>query len=466
MGATTSSALLPARLAGWTMTDFRDTDFEGATETLVRDVERDRPLEAVVRVVDTPATPDHIRLSSGSCTVGSAEDADIRISEATVSRHHLRLALVPAGVLVEDLGSHNGTTYHGQKIQKLVMALGGRIQIGAVTLAIDLDPDALQGGLPPYVATAYRGIVGPSAAMRRLFAILERLEGTLASVLVEGASGVGKELIATALHEGSAVADGPFVVVNCGAIAPELVASELFGHIAGAYTGAVAAREGAFASADGGTLFLDEIGELPLQVQPMLLRALEAGEVRPVGADAPRKVKVRIVAATNRRLDEEVGAGRFREDLYFRLAVVRLHVPPLRERPDDIGALARHFAEELGVDDLSPEVIDQLAQLPWPGNARELRNAVEAYAALGTIQPRQGLSSVDLDRMLRSHLKLNRPYREQKDALLERFTQLYLAALLEHTKGNQTAAARLAGLGRSYFNRLLRKCGLRDYRSR
>ncbi|MBW2526708.1 MAG: sigma 54-dependent Fis family transcriptional regulator [Deltaproteobacteria bacterium] len=447
------------------MTDSREPSFD-ETATLVRDVKRDRPLEAVVRVLGAPATPELVRLSRGTCTVGSADDADIRIAEPTVSRHHVRLALVPEGVLVEDLGSHNGTTYHGQRIQTLVMALGGRIQVGAVTLALELDSDALEQALPPYVLGDYRGIVGPSPAMRRLFATLERLEGTLANVLVEGPSGVGKELIATALHEGSSVADGPFVVVNCGAIAPELVASELFGHTVGAYTGAVTPREGAFASAHGGTLFLDEIGELPLQVQPMLLRTLETGEVRPLGTDAARQVKVRIVAATNRRLEEEVAAGRFREDLYFRLAVVRLSVPPLRERPQDVGPLARHFAAGIGLDELPETIIDQLAQMPWPGNARELRNAVEAYAALGTIQAHQGLPSTDLDRVLRSHLELARPYGEQKDALVERFTRLYLETLLDHTKGNQTAAARLAGLGRSYFNRLLQKYGLRAGRTR
>src|SRR6185503_10855221 len=228
-----------------------------------------------------------------------------------------------------------------------------------VEIAIDPDLVSLHGS-PEAESAGYRGLVGVSAAMRRIFAILLRLEGSLINVLIEGESGVGKELIARALHEGSSVHEGPLVIVNCAALGRELVLSELFGHRKGAFTGAVEARKGAFEAADGGTLFLDEIGELPLDVQPMLLRALESGEAKPLGENAPRKVRVRVVAATSRDLEQEMQAGRFREDLYYRLAVVKLTIPPLRERPEDVEVLAQRFASAAGLGALPPEVIERL----------------------------------------------------------------------------------------------------------
>jgi DNA-binding NtrC family response regulator len=341
----------------------------------------------------------------------------------------------------------------------MVLPFGGRIEVGAVSLSIEVDAQALQEGLS-YDDDSYRGMVGASRAMRRLFAMLTRLEGSLVTVLCEGESGVGKELVARALHEGSTVRAGPFVVVNCGAISRDLVASELFGHKKGAFTGALEARRGAFESADGGTLFLDEIGELPLEEQPMLLRALETGDVRPVGGDQPRQVRVRVVAATNRNLEREAEAGRFREDLFYRLAVVRLEVPPLRDRVEDIGLLARRFATATGLPALPDDVIDQLRARPWPGNVRELRNAVQAFAALGVLpQPKRARSSA-LDGALGDLVDVTRPYADQKEDLVDRFTRAYLLALLAHTGGNQRVAAELAGLDRTYLGRLLVKHGI------
>jgi transcriptional regulator with GAF, ATPase, and Fis domain len=303
-------------------------------------------------------------------------------------------------------------------------------------------------------------MVGASKAMHHLFTILERLEGSLVTALIEGESGTGKDLVARALREGSSVAKGPFVVLNCGAIPRELVASELFGHKRGAFSGAVESRRGAFELADHGTLFLDEIGELPLEVQPMLLRALEEGEVRPLGGDRAEHVKVRVVAATNRDLSREVEAGRFREDLFYRLAVVRLPVPPLRERPEDIAPLALRFASNAGLADLPAGVLEQLKARAWPGNVRELRNAVQAYAALGTLPDTRRSSAATLDFALGELADLNRSYQEQKDALVDRFTRIYLQAMLTHTGNNQSAAARLSGLDRTYLRKLLAKHGL------
>ncbi len=297
--------------------------------------------------------------------------------------------------------------------------------------------------------------------MRKLFSTLTRLEGSLVNVLIQGESGVGKELCAQALHEGSSISHGPFIPINCGALPRELVASELFGHKRGAFTGALEARAGAFEKADGGTLFLDEIGELPLDVQPMLLRALESGEVRAVGGDSGRSVRVRVLAATNRNLSEDAAAGRFREDLYFRLAVVTLQVPPLRERPADIPALAARFASDVGYPELPPDVVAELSSRPWPGNVRELRNAIQAYVALGDLPAgRAAVADDELDRVLRKMTDPSRSYTEQKDELGARFTRIYLELIMRKVSGNQSEAAKIAGLDRGYFGKLLAKHGV------
>jgi DNA-binding NtrC family response regulator len=435
--------------------------YDDSTDTLVRDAPR-RPLGAIVNVETGGGRPARLRFGSGKCVIGSGADCDLVLADGTVSRRHAVLELVPEGVAVEDAGSRNGTFYLGQRVERMVLPFGGRLQLGSALIGVELDREALTGDLAPTAAPSYRGLVGPSLAMRQLFALLERLEGSLVTVLIEGESGTGKELVASALHQGSRVAPGPFVALNCGAIATELVASELFGHRRGAFSGAHEARLGAFASADGGTLFLDEIGELPLEVQPALLRALESGEVRAVGSDEVVRVKVRLLAATNRNLGEQVREGGFREDLYYRLAVVRVRIPPLRDRPEDVGALVQHFARGSGARELPREVVARLEARPWRGNVRELRNVVEAYVALGVLPGNEGTDpGPALDRALSELVDVRRPYPEQKDALVERFTRLYLERLLEHTGGNQTRAAELAGLGRAYLGRLLAKYDLK-----
>jgi transcriptional regulator with GAF, ATPase, and Fis domain len=422
-----------------------------------------RPVPARVRVNSGQATPATFRLTRGSCIIGGAANADIVLDDTTVSRRHVELTLSPEGVLVTDLGSRNGTFYLGQRVERMTLSLGSRIRVGSSEISIEADEELLADSVRGADAgTEYRGIYGRSGAMRQLFAKLQRLEGSLVNVLVQGESGVGKELIARALHQGSLLRDAPLVVVNCGAFAKELVASELFGHKRGAFTGAVEHRKGAFERADGGTLFLDEVGELPLDVQPMLLRALELGEIQAVGDDQPKRVKVRAIAATNRSLQTEARAGRFREDLFFRLAVVTLTVPPLRERADDVPLLASRFAQAEGVLELPAELTTELAQRALPGNVRELKNAVLAYLALGDLP--EGSTPLraddDLDAAIRRSLTLDRAYAEQKDELANRFTRLYLEALLRRVGGNQTEAAKLANLNRGYLGRLVAKHGL------
>jgi transcriptional regulator with GAF, ATPase, and Fis domain len=413
------------------------------------------PLPVVVRVVGSSAS--HVLRPGATCTVGSADGADLVIASPTVSRAHAELTLVPEGVRVRDVGSRNGTFYLGQRIVEAVLAPSATIRLGSVDVSFAVDAGGL-ASLPEYAQPAYRGVLGPSGAMRRLFAVLVRLEGSLAPVLLEGESGVGKEVVAKAIHDGSGVAGGPFVAVNCGALPRDLVASELFGHKKGAFTGATESRRGLFDAADGGTLFLDEIGELPLELQPHLLRVLETGEVRPVGSDAGHRVKVRIVAATNRDVDEEVRAGRFREDLLYRLGVVRLRIPPLRERLEDIATLAAHFA---GDQELPSAVLEALRARDFPGNVRELRNAVQAWAALGVLPEPRRSSVATLELALGEMVDPRAPYAPQKEAIVDRFTAIYLRRLLADAGGSQTAAARIADLDRGYLGRLLVKYGIK-----
>jgi transcriptional regulator with GAF, ATPase, and Fis domain len=428
------------------------------TATHARTGTQARPLEVIVRVSGAPAAPAEVRLRAGTCLIGSAPTCDIVVNDPTVSRTHLELHLVPEGVGVRDLGSRNGTFYLGQRVEKMILRPGARLELGSAVVAVEPDAAALSSE-SAYDREDYRGAVGRSLAMKRLFGTLQRLEGSLVTVLLEGESGVGKEVVARAIHSGSRVADGPLVTVNCGAIARELVASELFGHKKGAFTGATDHRTGAFDEAGDGTLFLDEIGELPLDLQPALLRVLETGEVRPVGGDRAHNVRVRIVAATNRDLLKEVAAGRFREDLYYRLAVVRLPIPPLRERPDDVEPLAQRFAESVGLEALPAAVLEGLKSRAFPGNVRELRNAVHAFAALGVLPlPTQRPGST-LELALSELVDTSRPYADLKDELVDRFTRLYLKALLARTGGNQSAAARLAGLDRTHMGRLVSKHG-------
>jgi len=391
--------------------------------------------------------------------LGSGEPNDIVITDKTVSRAHVELARVSGGVLVRDLGSRNGTFYLGQRIKEIVLAVGARIQLGTATVALDPDTESLLDGLA-FDRTEHRGIVGSSLRMRKLFALLERLEASLATVLIEGPSGVGKERVARAIHEGSKRATGKLVVVNCGAFAKDLVASELFGHRRGAFTGAIETRKGAFETADGGTLFLDEVGELPLEVQPALLRALELGEIRPVGEEETKRVDVRVIAATNRDLEAEVAANHFREDLFFRLAVVRVQVPPLRGRPEDIALLAEHFAQALSIS-LPAPILEELKRRPWRGNARELRNALQAYASVGELPPAVGGQGAAAPiGSFEDIADPTQPYAEQKDAIVDDFTRAYLKALMAYANGNQAAAARIAQLDRTYLGRMLAKYGL------
>jgi transcriptional regulator with GAF, ATPase, and Fis domain len=298
--------------------------------------------------------------------------------------------------------------------------------------------------------------------MQHVRELIEQVARHDTSVMLRGESGTGKEMAARSIHVASARRNGPFVAINCGAIPAELLESELFGHEKGAFTGAIATRKGRFELAEGGTLFLDEIGELPLNVQPVLLRALELRRITPVGSSEERPVDVRLICATNRELGAEVRAGNFREDLFYRIFVVELELPPLRQRREDIAVIATEFARRQGLLALPPDVLEALGRHDWPGNVRELRNAVEAYTAIGAMpRPSAQCQGQELDAALAEFIDPKLPYAEQKGEIVRRFTRAYLDRLMQSTAGNQSEAARLSGLERSYLGKLIEKLGLR-----
>jgi DNA-binding NtrC family response regulator len=381
------------------------------------------------------------------------------IESETASRRHAELRLVPEGVHITDLESKNGLYYLGQRFERMVLQPGSRFRLGSVEITLDIDGETFaerEADDPD----RYGDLIGVSPKMRQLFSQLLRLEGSKVNLLIVGETGTGKELVARALHEHSPARNGPLVTVNCAALDRSLVRSELFGHQKGSFTGATQQHAGAFAAADGGTLFLDEIGELPAEVQPVLLRALELRKIVPVGSHSERAVDVRLVAATHRNLRAEVDAGRFREDLYYRVQVVRLDIPALRERSEDIPVLAEFMARRQGAS-LPADFVEALSRHRWPGNVRELRNAVEAYLAVGAV-PREGaVEARAIDAALVEFIDPTQTYADQKNEVLQRFTRAYLERLLEQTAGNQSEAARLSGLERSYLGKLVAKLGLR-----
>ena len=304
--------------------------------------------------------------------------------------------------------------------------------------------------------------------MQTVFDLLGKASGSDATIMLEGETGTGKEVSAEAIHKGSPRRDKPFLVVDCGAMPPQLLESELFGHERGAFTGAVSSRQGVFEAANGGTVFLDEIGELAIDLQPKLLRVLERREVRRVGTNNHVPVNVRLIAATNRSLREQVAAHKFRSDLYYRLAVVEVKLPPLRERLADLPALVEHIVRNLGqVDDealasvRSPQFLGALAEHNWPGNIRELRNHLERCVALHDFAPPRGAGAVSVPGP-ESAVNIGQPLREAREAWVSAFERRYLEELLRQHENRVSAAARAAGVDRIYFYRLLWKHGLRQ----
>ena len=300
-------------------------------------------------------------------------------------------------------------------------------------------------------------MVGDSPALRQIRLLIQRLAPLPSTVLITGASGTGKEVAARALHHQSPRAERPFVAINCGAMAPELIESELFGHLKGAFTGASGAREGLFFYAQGGTLFLDEVGELPPLLQTRLLRVLEEKKVRPVGAEREIPVDVRVVAATNRDLGTAVAEGRFRQDLYYRLDVMHIYIPPLAERPEDIAPLARHFmhqiAAHLGMPELplAAELLEKMRGYPWPGNARELRNVIERTLILGQFP----MACIGGEAAAAA-----RSGETAEDVSMETVERRHILKVLDDAAGNKSEAARRLGLSRKTLERKCAEWGI------
>ncbi len=407
----------------------------------------------------TSGTPDE---GSERIRVGTAEGNELLLSDPTVSRFHVEIVRRADRLLLIDHRSTNGTrigavTLRGAECE---IAPGASIIIGETTLSVSEGPVVM---LELGSTTGFGGVLGRSAAIRRLTASLEKLAEKTAAVLLVGESGVGKEVAARALHEGGPRRSGPFVTLDCGAIAPSLFVGELMGHERGAFTGADFARPGVFERAHGGTLLLDEIGELPLEHQSALLGLLERRKVRRLGGRDELGFDVRVVAATNRDLKAAVNAGTFRLDLYFRLAVVTLHVPPLRDRVEDIPILVESFLREEGTSPastpFSKEKLAELARHEWPGNVRELKNFVLATLATGEAPSIEATGK--LGPSTAAGAALDSPYRQARKELLEGFEVAYLRRLLERSQGNVREAARIAEMDRSYLIELLSRHGLR-----
>lgn len=424
------------------------------------------PLPEVTFTLLVVAGPDRGRSftldgsQASRALLGQSLACEFQLSDRTVSRRHLSLDVRADRVRVCDLGSSNGTRVNGVRIFEAELAGGELLQLGASSLRLELGEAEPQTVLSE--GSQFGTTIGASTEMRRLYPLCERLAASNVPVVIEGETGTGKEVLAESLHRQSARADQPFVVFDCTTVPAQLVEAELFGHDRGAYTGAVNARAGVFQEADGGTLFIDEIGDLELSLQPKLLRAIERNEVRPLGSRGAVRVDVRIIAATRRDLDREVQAGRFRDDLFHRLAVTRIELPPLRARKGDIALLATHLCRQLGHDpsELPNALLLNWEQAPWPGNVRELRNAVARYFALGELAE-SGLargeraatdSPLGHDDLVGSLLEL--PLAEARQRVVEEFERRYIRRQLERCAGNVTHAAAAAGVVRRHFQTL------------
>ncbi len=408
----------------------------------------------------TPTVDKPITVAADGSSIGSHPSNGVRLDEKTVSRFHCEVGQDERGLFVRDLKSTNGTIVDGVLVEKGYLKHGSRLVLGKVELAVEFSGDI--ESVPLSDKNQFGPLIGSSVPMRRVFTQLERAAGSDATVLINGETGTGKEAAAEAIHGASRRANGPFVVIDCGAIHPHLLESELFGHERGAFTGANESRAGAFEEANGGTIFLDELGELPLELQPRLLRVLEKREVRRVGQNDYRPVDVRVIAATHRDLRTLTNEGEFRPDLYYRLAVMSVRLPSLRERLDDLPMLADHLLGRLGLsprqraDMINEEMLTHLRVAAWPGNVRELRNYLERCMVLGEVVPMaDGLADGTAPSV---RINPHASYHEaRKDGISDWERQYLLAVLAQHKGVKLAAIARTIGIDRHYFYRLLRR---------
>jgi DNA-binding NtrC family response regulator len=443
-----------------------DSETDPAKATLPLAGARARIDPAAVRrfqltIVEGPEVGTSRQSHSDKCSIGSHPLNDFVIDDPTVSRFHCEVRIGPDGARVRDLDSLNGTVVDGVGAVEAFLRGGSLLRLGRPVIRFDFSSESNR--LPLSERTSFGSLVGSSVAMRSCFALMERAAATDSTVLLEGETGTGKTRAAMSIHEESARKDAPFVVVDCAAIPANLLESELFGHEKGSFTGAQARRIGAFEEASGGTIFLDEIGELPGELQPKLLRVLENREIRRVGSNAYLPVNVRVIAATNRDLRAAVNTGSFRADLYFRLAVVKIHIPALRQRPEDIPALVEQVLKTLSDEAKSleplraPDFIARLQHSAWPGNIRELRNYIERCLVFEDAVPLSEPAPPSSE----GHVDASQPYALARRRALDQFERTYLQSLLALHQGKVTHAAAAAEMDRVYFYRLLRRHGIK-----
>ncbi len=431
---------------------------------------RERLVQATVTVIEGPDLGLAFPLSEKPIVLGKARDCEIVLTDRAVSGRHLELRLDGSSVRLKDLGSTNGTYVGEAKVIESVVPAGSVVTVGRTRLHLRSDED---GGtlLTPSASDHFGGLFGNSVPMRQVFAVLERASTRDVSVLLDGETGTGKELAARAVHAHSHRSSGPLVVLDCSAVAPELIESQLFGHRRGSFTGAMQDRAGVFESARGGTVFLDELDSLPLDLQPKLLRVIESREVVRLGEFEPRPIDVRLVAACGRSPEEAVARGELRKDLYFRLAVVRVTLPALRDRMEDIPLLVKRLLATIGSNQVMVEdgaALDRLQRHPWMGNVRELRNVLERGLLLA---PPGATSLTQLPLRLNPvmagaddggprvprEIDLRLPYKEAKESALGIFEKEYLRAALARNGANLSRTARDVGLTRHHLRKLLRR---------
>jgi DNA-binding NtrC family response regulator len=437
-----------------------------AATTIIQVAGRDvgvRVRQVRLEVTDGPAAGANAVLGRRKLTVGSHASNDFVVADPAVSRFHFRIVADENGYRVVDTNSANGTVLDGTRVRDAYVSDGARIDAGESQITVRFLDEEVDIELSQ--EDQFGEAVGRSVKMREVFALARRAAATPMTVLLLGETGTGKDVMARAIHENSQVARGPFVVFDCGAAAPTLIESELFGHVRGAFTGADIERPGVFERASGGTLFLDEIGELPLDLQPKLLRALDSQRITRVGGTEEIAVNVRMIAATNRDLRKAVDEESFRSDLFYRLAVIPIELPPLRERVEDIPLLAGHFLRGVlnhgGRDPkwLLPhleEAFGALENHEWPGNIRELRNAIERAAALANPAElkKDGLTQLV---ELRSSVARTRNAQLPLEQARAQFDREYLRDLLDAHHGDIKHAAAVAGIHPKSLERLLRR---------
>jgi len=413
-------------------------------------------------VIKGPDRGESVELRSKEVSFGSAPSCDLVLTDKTVSRRHLVAQPSGDSVILQDQGSTNGCFVQGSRFKEISIGHGAEFKLGRTLVKYLPDEEVVEP--EPAEQSSFGSMIGGDVKMRQLFKLMSDIGQTDATCLIEGETGTGKELIAEEIHNHSNRRDGPFVVFDCGSVPRELIESALFGHLKGSFTGAHSDRKGAFAEAHGGTIFLDEIGEMLLDLQPSLLRVLDKKAVRRVGSNTYDKIDVRVVAATNRDLRAEVAQKNFREDLYYRLAVIRLSVPALRERGTDIPVLVEYFIRKFSppgqILQVAPDDMLKLQRHSWPGNVRELRNVVERACLLSRGE------YINLDDAFQEEaapalgIRTDLPFKEAKGQLVEMFEREYIVDLMRRHKMNLSAAAREAQIDRKHLRELIRKYDL------